>query len=227
MFKKLSSLGRAALLTALVLFVSVNVISCQKATDTPSENLPAGVYHLSANDPICGDFTGNMGDVYFHSDVAFATACSTTNIVDITGKAADSFFTFSVFDWNTYDYVNAYFEKDSNPVYVVYNKFDGSETADKHSGVIIFKAKYSPYGSPSVGSYYGVKFQFLEADKKVPEKRTEETVYTKDVLIEGGYNNDYNNVTDLAKAVEMFAYNNTDYFTDSSWNWNYSGASKK
>ncbi|MCQ2585150.1 MAG: hypothetical protein MJ185_06120 [Treponema sp.] len=265
MFIKKSSLGRAVLFTALVSFLSFGFISCQPETeikyvDKEVEKLvekeveklveknieyvvPGAIYNLTENDPICGDFTGNMGDMFFHTDVAFATACSATNIADVTGKDENSYFTFSVLDWNTFDYVDTYFEKDSNPVYVIYNKFDDSEEADIHSGVIIFKAKYSPNGSPKTGCYYGVKFQFLEAEHKVPETRTKNTVYTNDLYIEGGYNGEdieydasynitgykeggYNTVTDLATAVEMFAFDNTAYYSIGSWCWDYSGATR-
>ena len=242
MFIKKSSLGRASLLAALVSFLSLGFISCQPETEIQyvekeveklvEKNIefvvPGAIYNLTKDDPVCGAFSGNVGDVYFYPEVAYSTASSATNIADVTGKNENSYFSFKVFDWVEKDYVDIYFEKDSNPVYVVYNKFDDSDAADIHSGVLIFKAKYSPYGSPSVGCYYGVKFQFLEADKKLPEARTKATVYTNDLLIECGYSLDaaYNNVSDLATAVEMFAFDNTAYFSNDSWNLESSGATR-
>ena len=242
MFIKKSSLGRAVFLAALVSFLSLGFISCQPETEIQyvekeveklvEKNIefvvPGAIYNLTKDDPVCGAFSGNVGDVYFYPEVAYSTASSATNIADVTGKNENSYFSFKVFDWVEKDYVDIYFEKDSNPVYVVYNKFDDSDAADIHSGVLIFKAKYSPYGSPSVGCYYGVKFQFLEADKKLPEARTKATVYTNDLLIECGYSLDaaYNNVSDLATAVEMFAFDNTAYFSNDSWNLESSGATR-
>lgn len=243
MFIKKSSLGRAVFLAALVSFLSLGFISCQPETEIQyvekeveklvEKNVefvvPGAIYNLTKDDPVCGAFSGNVGDVYFYPEIAFSTACSATIIADVTGKNENSYFSFKVFDWVEKDYVDIYFEKDSNPVYIVYNKFDDSDAADIHSGVIIFKTKYSPWESPSEGCYYGVKFQFLEADKKLPETRTKATVYTNDLLIECGYSSDaaYNNVSDLATAVNMFAFNNADYFSESSWCWEYSGATRK
>lgn len=250
MFKKHFSFGRAAF-TALVLLVSFGFISCQPETvikyvEKPVEVekkvevekrveylVPGAIYTLTEDDPICGDFSGNFGSASFYTDIAFATACSATNLDDVTGKEAGSYFTFSTYDYLPPDYspvlVNKYFDKDSNPIYVIYNKFDDSDEADIHSGIIVYKAKYSPYDSPAVGAYYGIKFQFLEAEHKVPETRTRATVYTNDLYIEGGYNSDvsYNNVSDLATAVEKFAFDNTAYFSEASWCWAYSGATKQ
>lgn len=251
MFIKKSSLGRAVFLAALVSFLSLGFISCQPETEIKyvekeveklvekeveklvEKNIefvvPGAIYNLTKDDPVCGAFSGNVGDVYFYPEIAFSTACSATFISDVTGKNENSYFSFKVFDWVEKDYVDIYFEKDSNPVYIVYNKFDDSDAADIHSGVIIFKTKYSPYGSPSVGCYYGVKFQFLEDENKIPETRTKETVYTDNILIEGGYNAApaYNTVSDLATAVEMFAFDNTAYFSNDSWNLESSGATRK
>lgn len=243
MFIKKSSLGRAVFLAALVSFLSLGFISCQPETEIQyvekeveklvEKNIefvvPGAIYNLTKDDPVCGAFSGNVGDVYFYPEIAFSTACSASFIADVTGKNENSYFSFKVFDWLEKDYVDIYFEKDSNPVYIVYNKFDDSDAADIHSGVIIFKTKYSPCESPSEGYYYGVKFQFLEAENKIPETRTKATVYTDKILIEGGYNAtpSYNNVSDLATAVNMFAFNNADYFSESSWCWEYSGATRK
>ncbi len=246
MFFKKSSLGRAALLAVLVVFLSVFVTSCQPATSYPGYiqigNIRA--YNLTAKDPICGSFTGNMGDAFFTTDIAFSAVASATNLPSVDGKSEGTYLAFSVFDWNKYDYVDTYFEKDSYPVYVVYNKFDDSDSLDKHSGVIIYRTKYSPSGYPRVGSYYGIKFQFLVDDDKVPEIRTASTQYTDKLLIEGAYNNDdvilsgwtvtgyknengYNTVSTLEEAVTKFAFNNTEVFGSSAWTWSSSGAQKK
>ncbi len=257
MFIKKSSLGRAVLFTVLVSFLSFGFISCQPETeikyvDKEVEKLvekeveklvdkevyvPVFVNYLTENDPICGkfDFTSEWGGLALKAepDFAYAMCASGTrvqesgeNVATVTGYAGPE-----------------YYKRDS-AIYVVYNKFDDSEAVDTHSGVIIFKANTSDYGFPKAGCYYGVKFQFLTEGKKVPEKRTKATVYTNDLLIEGGSNLDdvlsfegytatsyseggYNTVTDLATAVEMFAFDNTAYFSNDSWNWESSGATRK
>ena len=249
MFIKKSSLGRASLLTALVSFLSLGFISCQPETEIhyvekeveklvdKEVYVPVFVNYLTENDPICGkfDFISEWGGLALKAepDFAYAMCASGTrvqesgeNVATVTGYAGPE-----------------YYKRDS-AIYVVYNKFDDSEAADIHSGVIIFKANTSDYGFPKAGCYYGVKFQFLTEGKKVPEKRTKATVYTNDLLIEGGSNSDdvltydgyaassyseggYNTVTDLATAVEMFAFDNTAYFSNDSWNLESSGATRK
>lgn len=81
--------------------------------------------------------------------------------------------------------------------------------------MLIFKTKYSAWGTPVTGSYYGVKFQINKDD-------------SSKVLLEGGYNADasYNNVTDLATAVTMFAFDNSDYYSTAFWNETGSGANR-
>ena len=260
MFIKKSSLGRAVFLAALVSFLSFGFISCQpetvekeveklvekeveKLVEKEVEKLvdkevyvPVFVNYLTENDPICGkfDFISEWGGLALKAepDFAYAMCASGTrvqesgeNVATVTGYAGPE-----------------YYKRDS-AIYVVYNKFDDSEAVDIHSGVIIFKANTSDYGFPKAGCYYGVKFQFLTEGKKVPEKRTKATVYTNDLLIEGGSNSDdvltydgyvassyseggYNTVTDLATAVEMFAFDNTAYFSNDSWNLESSGATR-
>lgn len=255
MFIKKSSLGRAVFLAALVSFLSLGFISCQpeteiqyvekeveKLVEKEVEKLvdkevyvPVFVYYLTENDPICGEFTASWGGLALKAepDFAYAMCASGTrvqeageNVATVTGYTGPE-----------------YYKRDS-AIYVVYNKFDDSDAADIHSGVIIFKANTSDYGFPKAGCYYGVKFQFLTEGKKVPEKRTKATVYTNDLLIEGGSNSNdvltydgyaassyseggYNTVTDLATAVEMFAFDNTAYFSNDSWNLESSGATRK
>ncbi|MCQ2572818.1 MAG: hypothetical protein MJ182_02855 [Treponema sp.] len=205
MFKKLSSLGRAVLLTALVLFVSVSVTSCQKLTETPGEKLPNGVYRLEANDPICGEWNGSWGTLLKCTpDFVWATCCSGEK--QEAAEGAD----YTMSGWGG----NEYYKKGTPSIYVVYNVKDG--TVNKNEGVLLFVAKTSPYGSPVEGCWSGVKF-LINADNST------------EALIEGGYSDEasYKNVKDLSKAVEMFAYSNKDYYSETNWNAAASGATRK
>lgn len=205
MFKKLSSLGRAAFLAALVLFVSVSVISCQKPTETPSENLPNGVYRLEANDPICGEWNGSWGTLLKCTpDFVWATCSSGEKLESAEG--AD----YTMSGWSG----NEYYKKGNPSIYVVYNVKEGA--VDKNEGVLLFVAKTSPYASPTAGCWSGVKFQ-INSDNG------------NKALIEGGYSAEaaYNNVTELSKAVEMFGYSNKDYYAENNWTESSSGATRK
>lgn len=205
-------------MTALAVLALVLFAGCKQDMGDEKESLPAGVSRLEADDPICGTFSGNFGKSIYSQKLSVHTAASATKIDQKESGCS----TFSQFDWDKSD-----FKDDANPTYVVYNKYSDGTGIDKHSGVIIFQAKYSPWGSPAVGCYYGVKFQFLESGKKIPETRSASTVYTDDIYIEGGYNAAYNNVSTLEDAVKKFGFDNTAYFNPSFWNWEKSGASKQ
>lgn len=242
MRKSRFSFVRAALLSAS-LILSLSFFAGCAQDDDDGINLPAGVSLLSDSDPIANTFTGNV-DAKFASDFAWATSCSCTKVDpnSIVGFDESAYHKMNALDmssenWEEWDYADFYYKKDSEPVYVVYNTFtdadltDGiqKEEIDKHSGVVIFKAKDSPWGSPTVGCYYGVKFQFLVGEKEVPETRTSTTQYTDYLFIEGGYSEDsaYKNVSTLPEAVLKFGFNNTDYFSDTSWKYAASGATIK
>lgn len=227
-----------AVLAAMLLVSSVAFTGCK--TEDEKEIIyfvATPVVPLSDSDPIANTFTGNFGDAKFASDFAWATSCSCTKLTSVEGLDESTYHTMTAFDWTKYDYVDSYYDKDSEPVYVVYNTFtdadltDGiqKEEIDKHSGVVIFKAKDSPWGSPTVGCYYGIKFQFLVGEKEVPETRTSTTQYTDFLFIEGGYSEDsaYKNVSTLAEAVLKFGFNNTGYFSDNSWKYAASGGAIK
>lgn len=181
---------------------------------------PVEKAELEADDPICGAWNNKWGRLVLNCnpDFVWATCASCTK---------DDTLTENYFSINAYGTEEKY-KKDSSKIYAVYNTYSDGTGVDKHSGVIIFKAKYSPWGSPTEGCYYGVKFQFLTADHTLPTIRTASTVYTDDVYIEGGYNADssYNNVTDLETAVEMFGFDSEAYYNPSNWNESNSGASK-
>ena len=127
--------------------------------------------------------------------------------------------------------------KDSSKVYVVYNLLSDADSSDgisdseldKHSGVILFQAKYSPYKSPTVGCWYGVKFQFLTKDGEIPTSVNKDSVFSDTkIYIEAAYEETgaYNNITSLDDAVEKFGFNNTDCFSTSNWTASSSGADK-
>ncbi len=223
-----------AVLAAMLLVSSVAFTGCK--TEDEKEIIyfvATPVVPLSDSDPIANTFTGNFGDAKFASDFAWATSCSCTKLDSIDGLDESAYHTLTAFDWTKYDNVDSYYKKNSEPVYVVYNTFtdadltDGiqKEEIDKHSGVVIFKAKYSPWGSPTVGCYYGVKFQFLVGEKEVPETRTSTTQYTDFLFIEAGYNaaEAYNTVDSIFDAVLKFNFNNTDYFSNTNWKWDTAG----
>lgn len=210
MFNKKSSLGRAVLLSALVLFLSVGFIACQREAEYPGYIKVGDVkaYDLKATDPICGDWNGSWGlTLKCNPDFVWATVASATVLADPEGKNPDTYITVNEFGTD----VN--YNKDSSDIYVVYNFKDGK--VNKYEGVLLFIAKTSAWGSPEAGKWYGVKFQIDESN---PNK----------ALIEGGYNSAeiYNKVSSLDKAVELFAYDNSAYYAESSWTESASGANR-
>lgn len=238
------SFVRAALLSAS-LILSLSFFAGCAQDDDDGINLPAGVSLLSDSDPIANTFKGNFGDAKFASDFAWATSCSCTKVDpnSIVGFDESAYHKMNALDmssenWEEWDYADFYYKKDSEPVYVVYNTFtdadltDGiqKEEIDKHSGVVIFRAKHSEYGFPVQNCYYGVKFQFLVGEEKeAPASRPSTIQYSDNLFIEGGYNpaKAYNTVDSIFGAVIMFDFNNTDYYSIDSWNYLSSGASIK
>lgn len=217
-------------LTALAVLALILFAGCKQDVGSGSNQIEvvAGEpFEISQNDPIYGKFTGNFGDMCFTKDLAYAVCASATKLNSYQNGCT----TYEVFDWNECDYTNYYFKKDANPTYVVYNTYSDGTGVDKHSGVIIFKAKYSTYpdGSPAVNCYYGVKFQFLVSGNSIPSNRTKTTSYTNVVLLEGGYSAaaEYNNVTSLSEACEMFAFDNTAYYNPNYFNWDSAGGTYK
>jgi len=227
MFNKRFSFGRAALLAALVLFLSVGFISCQREAEYPGYVQVGNVkaYDLKADDPICGEWEGTWGLLLYSSpDFVWATAASGTVLTDTTGKESNSYVSIEGY------YGTENYNKDSDTIYVVYNSNDG--VVNKNEGVLLFVAKTST-GYPRKGSWYGVKFK-INADDS-----------TK-ALIEGAYNGDdvesdpstyqvtgyknetgYNTVSSLEEAVEKFSFANTECFSEYNWTESASGATKK
>lgn len=215
MFKK-TSLYRAVM-SALLCSLALGFIACQQPEaeiQYVDKIVSVPVFHLSEDDLICGEFEGKAGHFWIAPDFVFNQSVATTS--ECTEK--DASFTLTLESWyqdvtdgewkqslKTYN-----FKDDGNPAYVVYND------EDHLSGVLIFKTKYSAYGTPAVGCYYGIKFQFDKGD-------------SSKLLIEGGYSEHdaYNNVDTLEKAVEMFAFDNDTYYNPKYWNEDGSGATRK
>ncbi|MGN0728928.1 hypothetical protein [Treponema sp.] len=194
---------------------------------------------LSEDDPVSGVYSTKNTQSYgtevafiFRPSMAYATACSCEG----KNEPSEGCVTFTFWDSVKKESFSLYFIPDNtNPVYVVYNVYadadwsDGiqDEEIDKHSGVIIFKAKCSPYRTPTEGCYYGVKFQFLDSDGNLPVISKKSSSFSSEkIFIEGGFSEDasYDNISNLAEAVEKFAFNNEDYFTSRYWTSSYSGA---
>lgn len=205
--KKHFSFGRVAALASLVLLVSFGFISCQPKAEYPGYVQVGNVkaYDLKADDPICGEWNGAYGLLLYSTpDFVWATAASGKKLE----ASADGCITLKLMNYSTSKEEDNYFAKSTSPAYAVY------KTDDKKSGVLLFVAEESPYGTPAVGKWYGVKFQIDAAD-------------SKKALIEGAFGADYNNISTLAEAVEKFAFDNTECFSEASWTEAYSGATKK
>ncbi len=207
MFNKRFSFGRVAALASLVLFLSLGFASCQREAEYPGYVQVGDVkaYDLKADDPISGEWKGAYGLLLYSSpDFVWATASSGKKLE----ASEENCVTLKLMNWATYEEEDNYFAKSTSPAYVVY------KTDDKKSGVLLFKAEESPYSSPVVGNWYGVKFQIDAED-------------SSKALIEGAYGTDYNNISTLSDAVTKFAFDNTECFSDYSWNESASGATKK
>lgn len=234
------SFNRAWLvLTALLMsaLVAVSFTSC-KSDDDDDDSIHYSLYpvELSADDPVSGVYSTTAysdwgAEIAFilRPSIAYASASSCAALNSIDGLTENSDY---IKNPNTYDSEVKYLNlKDSNKVYVVYNLFSGADSSDseldKHSGVILFQAKYSPYGIPSVGCWYGVKFQFLTKDGEIPTSVNKDSVFSDTkIYIEGAAGDAYKNITTLDEAVEKFAFNNADCFNTTYWTSSSSGADK-
>lgn len=238
------SFNRAWLvLTALLMsaLVAVSFTSC-KSDDDDDDSIHYSLYpvELSADDPVSGVYSTTAysdwgAEIAFilRPSIAYATASSCAALNSIDGLTENSDY---IKNPNTYDSEVKYLNlKDSNKVYVVYNLFSGADSSDgisdseldKHSGVILFQAKYSLYGIPSVGCWYGVKFQFLTKDGEIPTSVNKDSVFSDTkIYIEGAAGDPYKNITTLDEAVEKFAFNNADCFNTTYWTSSSSGADK-
>lgn len=238
------SFNRAWLvLTALLMsaLVAVSFTSC-KSDDDDDDSIHYSLYpvELSADAPVSGVYSttaySNWGaEIAFilRPSIAYASASSCAALNSIDGLTENSDY---IKNPNTYDSKVKYLNlKDSNKVYVVYNLLSGADSSDgisdseldKHSGVILFQAKYSPCGIPSVGCWYGVKFQFLTKDGEIPTSVNKDSVFSDTkIYIEGAAGDAYKNITTLDEAVEKFAFNNADCFNTTYWTSSSSGADK-
>lgn len=238
------SFNRAWLvLTALLMsaLVAVSFTSC-KSDDDDDDSIHYSLYpvELSADDPVSGVYSTTAysdwgAEIAFilRPSIAYATASSCAALNSIGGLTENSDY---IKNPNTYDSKVKYLNlKDSNKVYVVYNLLSGADSSDgisdseldKHSGVILFQAKYSPYGIPSVGCWYGVKFQFLTKNGEIPTSVNKDSVFSDTkIYIEGAAGDTYKNITTLDEAVEKFAFNNADCFNTTYWTSSSSGADK-
>ena len=238
------SFNRAWLvLTALLMsaLVAVSFTSC-KSDDDDDDSIHYSLYpvELSADDPVSGVYSttaySNYGaEIAFilRPSIVYATASSCAALDSIDGLTENTDY---IKNPNHYDSeVKCFNLKDSNKVYVVYNLLSGADSSDgisdseldKHSGVILFQAKYSPYGIPSVGCWYGVKFQFLTKDGEIPTSVNKDYVFSDTkIYIEGAAGDAYKNITTLDEAVEKFAFNNADCFNTTYWTSSSSGADK-
>lgn len=231
------------LLTALLMsaLAAVSFTSC-KSDDDDDEEVHYALYpvELSAADPVSGVYSttaySNWGtEIAFilRPSIVYATASSCAALNSIDGLTENTDY---IKNPNTYDSEVKYLNlKDSNKVYVVYNLLSGADSSDgisdseldKHSGVILFQAKYSPYGIPSVGCWYGVKFQFLTKNGEIPTSVNKDSVFSDTkIYIEGAAGDTYKNITTLDEAVEKFAFNNADCFNTTYWTSSSSGADK-
>ena len=220
---------------ALIFVSSLFLFSCSQNDEAISDPPVSTLQVLSNSDPIAGTFSAFGSDTafIFKENIAYATSGSCSTLESTEGKTEGknfqkipSYGTDLIFDLSS-----------SEKIYVNYNIFSDADLKDgiqeneidKHSGVILFKAKYSPYGSPVQDCYYGVKFQFTTEDGKIPEKIVSSTKYSNNkAFIEGGYNAlpEYNNITKKEQAKEMFAFDNYGYFSKGSWTEADSGADK-
>ena len=224
---------------ALIFVSSLFLFSCSQNIENDSGiSAPqvSTLQVLSNSDPIAGTFSAFGSDTafIFKENIAYATSCSCSTLESTEGKTEGkdfqkipSYGTDLIFDLSS-----------SEKIYVNYNVFSDADLTDgiqeneidKHSGVILFKAKYSPYEFPVQDCYYGVKFQFTTVDGNIPEKIISSTKYSNNkAFIEGGYNAlpEYNNAKTLEQAKKLFAFENSAYFSEESWTEAISGADKK
>lgn len=221
---------------ALIFVSSLFLFSCSQNDEAISDPPVSTLQVLSNSDPIAGTFSAFGSDTafIFKENIAYATSCSCSTLESTEGKTEGknfqkipSYGTDLIFDLSS-----------SEKIYVNYNIFSDADLTDgiqeneidKHSGVILFRAKYSPYEFPVQDCYYGVKFQFTTENGKIPEKIVSTIKYSNNkAYIEGGYNklHEYNNAKTLEQAKKLFAFENSAYFSEESWTEATSGADKK
>ena len=220
---------------ALIFVSSLFLFSCSQNDEAISDPPVSTLQVLSNSDPIAGTFSAFGSDTafIFKENIAYATSCSCSTLESTEGKTEGKDFQ----KINSYG-TDLFFDlSSSEKIYVNYNVFSDADLTDgiqeneidKHSGVILFKAKYSPY-YPAKDCYYGVKFQFTTENGKIPEKIVSSTKYSSNkAYIEGGYNalHEYNNAKTLEQAKKLFAFENSAYFSEESWTEAISGADKK
>lgn len=220
---------------ALIFVSSLFLFSCSQNDEAISAPQVSTLQVLSNSDPIAGTFSAFGSDTafIFKENIAYATSCSCSTLESTEGKTEGKDFQ----KINSYG-TDLFFDlSSSEKIYVNYNVFSDANVSDgiqeneidKHSGVILFKAKYSPGEFPVQDCYYGVKFQFTTENGKIPEKIVSSTKYSNNkAFIEGGYNDlpEYKNAKTLEQAKEMFAFDNYGYFSKGNWTEAASGADK-
>ncbi|WP_407400282.1 hypothetical protein [Treponema sp.] len=206
---KRSSLKVCAMVFGAVisLFICSGLVGC-KINDAENEKIVlfGSINVLEANDPICGTWIGNAGYFVIEKNCfynAMVSNCDAMSKPSENPICPEGYKEYGYEPWNTYHYLS---KTNYSKIYVVYND------KDKKSGVLIFKALLSQYGSPTKNCYYGVKFELKSGSS---------------ALFEGGYNNALNDVSDLADAIEKFGFNNNDYFAPASWTEARSGVTKQ
>lgn len=153
---------------------------------------------LKATDAVCGSWSGS-GMTYDISENFYGND-SVSNCEKVESE-----------NENTKSYTDYYGNKvildktKANPVYVVYNDIN------MNSGVLLFQAKFSAYGYPAIGCFYGIKFELKDGNK---------------AWFEAGYNSSLNNISDLNEACEKLAFGNNDYYNPSYWTETNSGVTK-
>lgn len=227
-----------AVLACAVLALLFPFVSCSSDDEEPEVHYDVYPVELSADDPVSGVYSttaysswGAETAYIFRPSIAYATACSCAKMDAPAGTENTDYLKISAYGADTYFNL-----KDANKVYVVYNLFSDADKEDgispdeldKHSGVIIFQAKHSPYGTPQEGCFYGVKFQFLTKDGQLPASANKDSAFSeKKVYIEGAAGGDaYKNINSLDDAVEKFGFKNSECFSASSWTSSASGADK-
>lgn len=240
-----SYFNRAWLVLAALLvsaFAAFSLAGCKTDDDDDEKEIHYSIYpvRLSADDPVSGVYSGSAGQFIFRPSLVYAAAASCTTLDSVEGMVKGKDYEVITIDDYSSDpdvkkkdiYLNL---RDSSEVYVVYNLLSDADSSDgisddeldKHSGVILFQAEYSPWNSPVVGCWYGVKFQFLTEDGKIPTSTNKNSIFSSTkIYIEGAFGSAYNNIAALDEAVEKFAFNNSDCFNEKFWTASSSGADK-
>ena len=155
---------------------------------------------IQATDGVCGSWAGSgmtfdIAENFYGSDTV-----SNCQKVD-----SENFHTITYTNARTNEKI-ILDKKNSNKVYVVFNDIT------MKSGVLLFQAKFSAYGSPAEGCFYGIKFELKDGNK---------------AWFEAGYNSSLNNISDLNEACEKLAFGNNDYYNPSYWTETNSGVTKQ